>query len=67
MIWPGDPGIEVETAFARLGREFPDAADAIIAIAEAILDNGRLNGSECYRLFRAACGNPTTPATAGEG
>jgi hypothetical protein len=53
-ICPGDPWTEIEAAFARLEREFPDAADAITAIAEAIPDNGRLDGSECYRLFHAA-------------
>jgi hypothetical protein len=53
-ICPGDPVIEIEKAFARLEREFPDAADAITAIAEAIPDDGRLDGSECYRLFHAA-------------
>jgi hypothetical protein len=53
-VYPGDPWTEIEAAFTRLWREFPDAADAIIAIAEAIPNIGRLDGSECYRLFRAA-------------
>jgi hypothetical protein len=57
-ICPGNPWTEIEAAFARLEREFPDAADAIIAIAEAIPDDGRLDGSECYRLFRAAQRRP---------
>jgi hypothetical protein len=53
-ISPGDPWTEIETAFDRLEREFPDVEEAITAIAEAIPDSGRLDGSECYRLFRAA-------------
>ena len=53
-VYPGDPWTEIEAAFARLEREFPDAEDAIFAVAEAIPNNGRLDGSECYRLFRAA-------------